>query len=47
MVMVSLTGRMSDRLILPVKLPVTIDVMLNFDRDRDSDGDMSEGVNRP
>ena len=37
MVMGSLTGRMGDRSILPVKLPVTISTMLNFDRDCDGD----------
>ena len=31
MVMDSLTGRMGDRPILPVKLPITISTMLNFD----------------
>ena len=38
MVTGNLTGRMGDRSILPVKLPVTIDIMFNFDRHCDGDG---------
>ena len=34
----SLTGRMGDRPILPVKLPITIDTMLSFDSDGDGVG---------
>ena len=39
MVTGSLTGRMGLEAILPVKLPVTIDTMLNFDEHSDGDGD--------
>ena len=39
MVTGSLTGRMGLEAILPVKLPVTIDTMLNFDGHSDGDGD--------
>ena len=34
----SLTGRKGDRPILPVKLPVTIDIMINFDGHCDGNG---------
>ena len=40
MVMGSLSSRMGDRPILPVKLPITVDLMLNFDRDSDSGRDV-------
>ena len=40
-----LTGRMGMEPILPVKQPVTIDIMLNFDSDGHGDG--SECVNSP
>ena len=33
------TGRMGSRPILPVRQPVTIDIMLNFDGDGHCDGD--------
>ena len=39
MVTGSLTGRMGLEAILPVKLPVTINTMLNFDGHSDDDGD--------
>ena len=39
MVTGSLTGRMGDTSILPVKLPITISTMLNFDGHCDGDGD--------
>ena len=38
---------MGDRSILPVKLPVTIDIMLNFDGTVMVTGTASERVNRP
>ena len=39
MVTGSLTGRMGLEAILPVKLPVTIGTILNFDGHSDGDGD--------
>ena len=47
MVTGSLTGRIGDRAILPVKLPVTIYLMLIFDGYCDSDGPGSKQVNTP
>ena len=38
MVMGSLTGRMASRPILPIKIPITTDTILNFDGNCNGDG---------